>query len=350
MAVTFNIRTPPAAAPGRLLNERVGILGVETGTAAVGTLYDAGGGNDDLTAAIAGATSDAWEAVQDVRGQVDVHVTLSPLAAALTPAAVTTALNLFLDVTPPVTSILAAGDVGSIADRAAAINTWCRAQRVRGLVSAPIGASPANLAAAAATAAAFPANYDHVLAAFGAPTGEYPAPWAMGAILREQRDFGRAHGIEQAPVSGMGELQFPMTQSSPQLAALDNAGIVSIINTATGGHALSGGFLGYTDANEIRRNWSIARVVDHVTYLLVQRWNDLVGSTRSLENLAHRLYLAVQPLIGREVADFSVTPDAAMSMRGNKVFNAILSLVHPAEDLAITMNVTERNDVTLSVG
>lgn len=348
MAVTITVRTPPAVTPGQLQDERVGVIGVTNGTGVVGTLYDVGGGENDLTAAVAGATSEPWAVIEAIRAQVNAFTTLSPLAASPTATTVGTALDRFLDVTPPVTMVVAAGDVGSTATLAAAINTWCQGRQIRGMVSAPVGASPANVTAAANAAAAFTAGYNHLIATFGAPANEFPVGPVAAAVLRSTRDNGRQHGVEGIPVVLDGSLRWPMTALSPAAQILDTANVMTVVASPTGGHTILGGKFEYTDPNDIRSNFAIARVLDHVIYLIRLTWAGLVGSTRSLPDLAVRLELGLTPLVGSEIASVSITPNAAGSARGLKSFVATVGFVHPAEDLTMILNMEENTTVTLA--
>ena len=336
--ITININPAQAVAPTPLRDEVVGIVGPvgASGSGAAGTLVD-GSALADFIPGQVDAASVTGEAVSQLLNQVTVDTVWSPTVASPTVAQIATAIDLLATHSPPVSLVMLVGNMGAQAANLTKLQTFCAdtTRLARGVVAAvQTGNTLAARSAAAVTGAS--GLGDRIMMVFGKPaaaTSWSTGAW-LGSALRTASQRGRQWGIQMIPVTGAGTLQDMMSLGTAQLVDLDNAGISSLI-IAEGATRIAGGFFNYAAGNPLR-DWSVARVVDHVEHILRRTWlTRLVGSTSSLPAMAAVMQSSLDQLIGNEITAVGVVGTGAMG--ASRTFDVSLSVPTPAGNIVINI-------------
>ena len=336
-SITVTVAPSPVTAVSPLRDEVVGIVG-PTGTgssAAVGTL-ESGDQLSDFPSGDVG-TGETYNAISQLLGQVEVETVWSPTVAAPSEAQFATAVDLLATYRNPVSMVLPIGALGYAAANLTKLQTFCAdgTHLARAVVNAnQTGGNLADRAAAAVTSAAGLGN--RIWMIYNKRANSYLNGAYMGAVLALAATRGRGWGIQMAPVAGAGVLQDHLNLGATALTALDDAGISSLI-TAEGATRIAGGFFNYP-AGDPQRDWSVARVIDHVEHIIRRTWlRALVGSTLSLAEESSVLQASVDPLVGSEVVDVSVT---GISVNGaNRTFGVVVELVTPAGNINVELTI-----------
>ena len=322
--------------------------GAGTGTGTVGNLYEGRSFDGPLAAAL-GTDGYVRDEVRGLLAQVGPTVVYSPTVASPTAEQIVAAVNLAINSgshTP--TLILLPGTLGNNSSTAAdSALTTIAGNTVAGrddllarvIVNAPKLSGRDTIAQRRADAVTFAGHNAHPrsITVFNGASGKWPAGYWLGAALREASNsrFGRARGIQLAPVRGIGTLEFNLLLGSPDLTALDTAGVTSIINTSQG-PAIAGGNFGYTSTTDPQRDWSIARVTDHAGQLLHDAWLALQRDHYSPEILAGKLTTALAPIIGTEVVGATVT--MVQQAQGNYTVDMTLNYSQALTGLTVRLH------------
>ena len=352
---TITITTETIAQPPLIrIDEVVGVIGPigtagggTAGTGAVGTIYHQNTlqGTGNILAAALGDNGDAFDVIRDMLSQVSVDVVFSPLTVVpatglATQANWDAALNALRGYTRSVTTVLIPRDYtqGVNATGAgtgvASLETFCDNIDARAVISAPQDTVANAVSWGGANAGPY------VMGVFNGPSGRLPAGLWLGAALRvaATNREGRGHGIQLARVTGAGTLQHVLNIGVTDLDNLDAANVSSIVDH-NNRHVITGGEFNYTSDTELQRDWAIARVVDHAKHLLIDRWDDLVGSTRPISVLATRLEEALAPIVGTEIVSGVVS--GVSGAQGHKIFNLDLDIIHPVTSVEVHIRITE---------
>ena len=341
--ITINVTTPTAAAaaaPSPTIDDVVGVVGVlgTSATATAGTLL-VGDSIGDFSTLGAGDTLDA---ITQMLNQVEVDVVCSPVATTATNTQVEAAIDLLATHGRPITMVLLTGVLGGTgATQSPNIEhlkefVGAPGRLARAVVNAD-NTGTTQMARETAAKAWAPANLgERVWGVFNGPDGGYSSGAMLGAALRVAAQRGRGWGIQMGRVTGAGVLENNLALGSDALTQLDATGLCSLI-TFNGETRIAGGSFNYTDTTDPRRDWSVARVVDHAEHVLRNVWlNNLVGSTASLSVMANTLESGLRLLIGRELSTASVSPVSAEG--GSRTFAINMGVRTPAGD--ITVNIT----------
>ena len=336
--ITVNINPPVVVATTPLRDDVVGIVGpVGTGTGAAGTLVT-GDALADFTPGAVDAASETGLFISQLLNQVEVDTVWSPTVTNPTATQVATAMDLLATYESPVSVVALVGNLGDAAPNRTKLQDFCAdaGRLARGVINAvQTGNSLAarTTAAVTGTGGGLP---NRIMAVFNKPTGNYANGAWLGAALDTAARRGRQWGIQMVPVTGAGVLQDRISLGTTQLTTLDAAGISTLI-TAEGQTRIAGGFFNYTPATNPLRDWSVARVVDHVEHLLRRTWlTQLVGTTLSLPAMSSVLEGALSDLVGTEITAVSITGTGAEG--ASRTFNVDLTVLTPVGD--ITVNIT----------
>ena len=337
-SITVRVNPAPVAVTVPLRDDVVGIVGPvgTTGTAAAGTLVT-GTAADDFIPGAADAASESALAISQLLNQQPVPVVWSPTAATPTATQVATAMDLLATYQDPISVVLLVGNLGDSAANRTKLQSFCAdgARLARGVINA---VQTGNNLAARATAAVTGTGGglpERVMAVFNKPTGNYANGAWLGAALRTARQRGRQWGIQMVPVTGAGVLQDSISLGTPQLQTLDDAGISTLI-TAQGATRIAGGYFNYSPATNPLRDWSIARVVDHVEHLLRRTWiTQLVGTTLTLPAMSTVLEAALSDLVGTEIQSISITGTG--SDGASRTFDVNMRVLTPAGSIIINI-------------
>ena len=334
--IEVNVTTPAVAAVSPLRDDVVGVVGPlgTSATAAAGTLVS-GDQLADFSEAVVGA-GETYAALSQLLAQVEVETVWSPTVASPTPAAFATAVDLLATYQSPISLVLPIGALGYNAANLTKLQAFAQDSTHLARVVVNANQTGNNLTARSAAAIAGAGSLgNRILMVYNKPATSYANGAYLGAALRLAATRGRGWGIQMAPVAGAGVLQDHLNLGTTELSNLDAAGISSLI-TAEGATRIAGGNFAYA-AGDPQRDWNVARVVDHVEHLIRSTWlRALVGSTLSLSEEAGILQAAVDPLVGNELVDISISGESAMGAR--RVFAADMSIVTPAG--AIVVNLT----------
>lgn len=336
---TIEIRINPAdtAVVTPLRDDLVAMVGpVGTGTGAAGTLVT-GDALDDFIPGAVDAASETGLAISQILNQQSVNIVWSPTVASPTATQVATAMDLIGTHPTPPTIVMLVGNLGDSAANRTKLQDFCAdtTRLARGVINAvQTGNSLAarTTAAVTGTGGGLP---DRLWAVFNKPTGNYASGAFVGAVLRQAAQRGRQWGIQMAQVTGAGVLQDMITLGTTQLTTLDDAGISTLI-TAQGSTRIAGGYFNYSPATHPMRDWSVARVVDHVEHLLRRTWlTQLVGTTISLPAMASIMRSAVAPLIGNEIQAISILGTAVDG--ASRTFDINLTVLTPAGNIIVNI-------------
>ena len=336
--------------PANAVSEVVVIVGpVGTGgNGTPGTLYE-GRTFDGALASAVGTDGFVRDEMRGLLAQVGPTVVFSPTVAGPNATQLVAAVNLAINNgshTP--TLILLPGNLGNNDSTAAdSALTTIAGNTVAGrddllarvIVNAPKLSGRDTIAQRRADAVTFAGHNAHPrsITVFNSASGKWGAGYWLGAALREASNsrFGRARGIQLAPVRGIGTLEFNLLLGSPDLTALDNAGVTSIINTSQG-PAIAGGNFGYTSTTDPQRAWEVARVTDHAGQLLHDAWQALQRDHYSPEILSAKLTTALAPIIGTEVVSATVT--MVQSAQGNYTVDMTLNYSQALTGLTVRLH------------
>ena len=337
---TITIRINPAetAVTIPLRDDVVGIVGPigASGTAAAGTLVVGNEVGDFIPGPVV-ATAETALAISQILNQQAVQVVWSPTVASPTVTQVATAMDLLGTYSVPPTIVMLAGDLGSTAANRTKLQGFCAdpTRLARGVINAvQTGSNLAarTTAAVTGTGGGLP---DRLMAIFNKPAANYASGAWVGATLRLAAQRGRQWGIQMAPVSGAGVLQDQITLGTTQLETLDNAGISTLI-TSQGAIRIAGGYFNYSPDTHPMRDWSVARVVDHVEHLLRRTWlTQLVGTTISLPAMASIMTDAIRPLIGGEIQTITITGTGVDG--ASRTFDISLTVLTPAGNITVSI-------------
>ena len=338
-SITININPAQAAVTTPLRDDVVGIVGPvgSSGSGAAGTLVTGDALSDFVPGGI-DAASEGGLFLSQLLNQVEVETVWSPTVASPTATQVATAMDLLATHSSPASIVALVGNLGDTAANRTKLQDFCAdsTRLARGIINAvQTGNSLAarTTAAVTGTGGGLP---NRLMAIFNKPTANYANGAWLGGVLNIAARRGRQHGIQMATVTGAGVLQDSISLGTTQLATLDAAGISTLI-TAEGATRIAGGFFNYTPDTNPLRDWSVARVVDHVEHLLRRTWLvQLVGSTLDLVVMASILRNAVAPLLNSELRSVSITGVSASG--ASRTFNVDLDVITPAGD--VTVNIT----------
>ena len=340
--ITVNVR-PPAPAPPQpfTVDDVVGVVGeLGTGaTATAGTLL-VGDSVADFSTLGAGDTLDA---ITQLLNQVEVEVVVSPVATSATNTQVEAGIDLLATHNQPITLVMLTGDLAGTGATANAnvdhLSDWVSepGRLARAVVNADNTGTTQTARVAAAIAWAPNNVSERVMGVFNGPDGGYSLGAWLGGALRVAAERGRQWGIQMATVTGAGTLENNLTLGATDLTNLDNVNLSSLI-TLNGVTRIAGGSFNYASATEPQRDWSVARVVDHVEHIIRNEWltRGMVGSTDAPSILAGQLQTAVGILVGSELVSVLVT--AGASVGANRVFDVEMEIRTPAG--SITANIT----------
>ena len=337
-SITIRINPAQAVVTTPLRDDVVGIVGPvgASGSAAAGTLVSGDDISDFIPSQIV-ATGETALAISQILNQQPVDIVWSPTVASPTVAQVATAMDLLGNYRNAPTIVMLVGDLGDQAANRTKLQSFCEdtTRLARGVINAVQTGNNLAARAAAAVTGTGGGLPNRLMAIYNKPAANYANGAWIGAALRLTAQRGRQWGIQMAPVTGAGILQDQITLATTELETLDNAGISTLI-TAQGATRIAGGFFNYTPTTHPMRDWSVARVVDHVEHLLRATWlTQLVGTTLSLPAMASVLTDAVRPLIGSEIRSVSIT---GVSITGaSRTFDVNLTVLTPAGNIIVNI-------------
>ena len=340
--ITVNVRPPQPAPPAPFtVDDVVGVVG-ELGTGAsatAGTLIVGDSVADFSTL----GTGDTLTAITQLLAQVEVEVVASPVVTSATNTQVEAAIDLLGTHDEPITLVMLTGALGGTGATANAnvdhLSDWVSepGRLARAIVNAD-NTGTTQAARVAAAIAWAPNNVgERVMGVFNGPDGGYSQGAWLGGALLVAAQRGRGWGIQMAPVTGAGTLENNLTLGATDLTNLDNADLSSLI-TLNGVTRIAGGSFAYSNASEPQRDWSVARVVDHVEHIIRNEWitRGMVGSTDPHSILAGQLQTALGIIVGTELVSATVAP--AGGVGANRIFDVTAEIRTPAG--SITVNIT----------
>ena len=336
--IEVNINPPPTVVSIPLRDDVVGIVGPvgTTGSGAAGTLV-AGDALSDFSPGAVDGASETGLFLSQMLNQQGVETVWSPTVASPTATQVATAMDLLATHGTPVSIVALVGDLGNSAPNRTKLQDFCAdpTRLARGVINAvQTGNSLAarTTAAITGTGGGLP---NRIMAIFNKPSGNYASGAWLGATLALAAQRGRQHGIQMATVNGAGVLQDSISLGTTQLTNLDAAGISTLI-TAEGETRIAGGYFNYSPETNPLRDWSVARVTDHVEHLLRRTWiTQLVGSTSDLPVMASVLTSAISPLVGTEIV--AITIVGVDQTGASRTFNVDLTVRTPAGNVIVNI-------------
>ena len=345
--VDFVVQSTPVA-PGHHLDEVVFVVGTPGTNGAIALDPDEplfyGNTVSDLANAVGddGPTHEFFEALLD---QASPEVVYSPVLA--TPigtitARVIAAIDLALNSSPKPTVMHVAGDLTAPGNTTVAspiiteLQTICEKLGCRAVANSAQD-TPANAIAWGAMN-----GKPRVMGVFNrdreaAATFEYPAGYWLGGALAISAQFGRAWGINYAPVLGITALEHFLTPLSSELTRLDPVGVSSIVNDE-GQFEIIGDEFNATTPADPQSFWTIGRIVDHVERVITEHAHEFIGSTLSADRIAIQLTHALNPVVDAgELVSATIVPDITREQGSQKYFIATLELLFPTNNIHITL-------------
>lgn len=192
-------------------------------------------------------------------------------------------------------------------------------------------------------------THENVMGVFNNADMNPPGAYWIGAALAISGEFGRAHGIEHARVRGVTQLAHALSHSPRASVATDVSNLVgaylSVLLQRQGIIEIVGDtFRGVAD---VRKVWSVARVVDHLLGVLEiagEPYIGLGGTAGGRQRIANALERAGRTLVENgELSDFTLAPHPtkntqAVTDAGQAIFLGELATISPIKRILIELS------------